>query len=96
MTEQRIMVDAIGKTYTRLDYNRAVRVLKLGKKQLQPDGENCSICGDNGHQAFECHLNPLVAMDLMDKFRCYHCGLWFSEEEAENHFKQSENSDDKT
>lgn len=89
-----VKVDAIGKTYTRLDYNRAIRILKIGKKQLQPDGENCSICGDNGHQAFECHFNPLVALDLMDKYRCFHCGLWFSAEEAEEHFGHSKEKAD--
>lgn len=90
----RIKVDAIGKTFTRLDYKRAIRVLELGKKQLQPDGKNCIICGDNDHQAFECHHNPLVAMDLIDKYRCFHCGKWFSAEEAEGHFKQSQKGTD--
>lgn len=26
--------------------------------QTQPDGNNCEICGDNDHQAFECRHNP--------------------------------------
>lgn len=25
--------------------------------QTKPDGKNCTICGDNDHQAFECRFN---------------------------------------
>lgn len=25
--------------------------------QIIPDGENCTICSDNDHQAFECRFN---------------------------------------
>lgn len=25
--------------------------------QTLPDGDNCAICGDTDHQAFECHFN---------------------------------------
>lgn len=44
-----------------VDYTRAIILLKRGITQLQPDGKPCAICGDNGHQAFECHHNPLTA-----------------------------------
>lgn len=30
-------------------------LLERVKAQLRPDGENCLICGDIGHQLFECH-----------------------------------------
>lgn len=45
--------------YTKNDYEKAIEALKLGMTQLEPDGNCCSICGDNGHQAWECHHNPL-------------------------------------
>lgn len=28
--------------------------------QMKPDGNNCAVCGDIGHQAFECRFNPFV------------------------------------
>lgn len=28
--------------------------------QIEPDGNNCAICGDIDHQAFECHFNAFV------------------------------------
>lgn len=28
--------------------------------QTAPDGENCAICDDTDHQAFECHFNAFV------------------------------------
>jgi hypothetical protein len=45
--------------FTCADYNKAIAVLKLAKKQLKPDGKNCILCGDTDHQAFECRENPL-------------------------------------
>lgn len=47
--------------YTLAQYEKAIEALKLGMTQLVPDGYNCSICGDGGHQAMECGRNPLVA-----------------------------------
>lgn len=47
--------------FTAEDYDEAIRRLHEGKKQLEPDGNCCSICGD-GCAAFECRFNPLVAM----------------------------------
>ena len=50
--------------FTEKQYDEAIENLKLAKQQIAPDGENCSVCGDSGHQAFECGHNPLLAMVL--------------------------------
>ena len=50
--------------FTVEQYDRAIEALQEGKTQLEPDGDNCHICGDSGHQAMECGHNPLVAMDM--------------------------------
>lgn len=50
--------------YTIEQYDTAIASLELGKLQLEPDGQNCAICGDSGHQAFECGWNPLVAVAI--------------------------------
>ncbi len=50
--------------FTTEQYNKAIEALQLGRQQLEPDGKNCTICGDSGHQAFECGFNPLFAMIL--------------------------------
>lgn len=42
------------------EYDEAIRDLQDAKAQLQPDGNNCAVCHDSGHQAWECHHNPLV------------------------------------
>ena len=55
----RIKVDATTDTFTREQYEKAIENLQLGMTQLEPDGNNCAICGDTGHQAWECHHNPL-------------------------------------
>ncbi len=28
--------------------------------QTKPDGLSCAICGDNGHQGFECQWNGML------------------------------------
>ena len=76
--------------FTENDYNKTIITINLAKKQLAPDGNDCSICGDNDHQAFECHFNPLVAMQLRNKYRCYHCGGIFEGDAAKEHFGRSE------
>lgn len=73
------------------DYLAALGALQEGMKQLKPDGCDCSICGDSGHQAWECHHNPLVKMARADKadseWRCYNCGEIFTDEAtAHMHF----------
>jgi hypothetical protein len=50
--------------FTAEQYDRAIEALAEAKKQLEPDGNCCSVCGDSGHQAFECGHNPLVAVAL--------------------------------
>ena len=77
--------------YKILDYIEAIKALRKGMLQLEPDGKNCSICGDNDHQAFECHLNPLVAMEKADGYRCFHCGELFFGDAAREHFGKDEN-----
>lgn len=35
--------------------------------QVRPDGDNCAICGDIDHQAFECRFNPFVRLHKLIK-----------------------------
>jgi hypothetical protein len=48
--------------FTKRQYEHAIRALQDGMKQLEPDGNECSVCGDSDHQAWQCHHNPLRAM----------------------------------
>ncbi len=50
--------------FTAAQYDEAIKSLTDGKRQLEPDGDPCAVCGDGGHQAMECGFNPLVAMLL--------------------------------
>ena len=67
------------------DYKNAIRKLCDGLTQLEPDGENCAICGDCGHQAMECPHNPLVQM-ARPEYKCFHCGEELNGKAAEEHF----------
>ena len=49
--------------FTLQDYQTAIESLRLGITQLEPDGNECAICGDGGHQAMECGRNPLLAQE---------------------------------
>ncbi len=40
-------------------HEKRIKVFNLAKTQLEPDGNCCAVCGDNDHQAWECHHNPL-------------------------------------
>ena len=68
------------------EYSEAMQMLMAGWGQLRPDGNNCAICGDSGHQAWECHQNPLVIIRRVkaaeSKWRCFHCGEVFDDSEA--------------
>jgi hypothetical protein len=73
------------------EYSDALQKLIAGLSQLKPDGNDCAICGDSGHQAWECHHNPLVIMQRVEvaesKWRCYHCNEVFEDsEKARQHF----------
>lgn len=48
--------------FTKDMYEQAIKDLQDGMTQLAPDGHCCAICGDSGHQAWECGSNPLYAM----------------------------------
>lgn len=73
--------------FTKKDYENAIQRLKDGMSQLEADGNCCAICGDNGHQAMECHHNPLVLEKVAQGWRCFHCGLvFYTEEGASLHF----------
>jgi hypothetical protein len=50
--------------FTAAQYDEAIRNLQDARKQLEPDGDCCSVCGDDGHMAFGCGHNPLVAVAL--------------------------------
>lgn len=50
--------------FTLRQYETAIAALVEAKKQLEPDGNCCSVCGDGGHMSFECGHNPLVAVAL--------------------------------
>jgi hypothetical protein len=71
---------------TLADYNEAIEALQDAKQQMEPDGENCRVCGDSGHQAWQCHHNPLVmarrAAKSQTEWRCFHCGDVFTDEQA--------------
>ena len=41
-------------------YAIAIQYLEAARLQLEPDGGECTVCGGNDHQAFECEFNPLV------------------------------------
>jgi hypothetical protein len=73
------------------EYREAIDALELAMTQLQPDGRCCVVCGDTGHQAWECHHNPLVMANrgykLEYQWRCFHCNLVFIDaKKAEEHF----------
>ena len=69
------------------DYKKLIYTIKKAMEQLEPDGNCCSICGDNDHQAWECHHNPISIEYKSQYFKCFHCGLTFTtEESAKEHF----------
>lgn len=73
------------------EYGAAIDALKLASTQLEPDGNPCAVCGDSGHQSWECHHNPLVLAKRVEvaegRWRCYHCNEVFDDpEEARKHF----------
>jgi hypothetical protein len=76
----------------KIHYVDAIRKLIAGMTQLSPDGNCCTICGDNDHQAWECHHNPLNINYLGRlHWRCFHCNAIFTNEQAaEEHFGKRE------
>lgn len=73
------------------EYREAIEALKLAMTQLAPDGNNCIICGDNDHQAWECIHNPLVMANrgykLENQWRCFHCNrIFIDADKAREHF----------
>jgi hypothetical protein len=85
------------KLFTKEDYDKALDNLLLGSTQLKPDGNNCAICGDSGHQAWECHHNPLVLSNRLEQaectWRCFFCNEIFTDhEEARKHFGNTSKS----
>ena len=76
-------------------YIKAIENLELGLTQLEPNGNCCHICGDNGHMAWECHHNPLsIAYPIFGEggyWKCYHCNEIFTDfEQAGEHFGDRE------
>ncbi len=73
-------------------YKDAIQRLRDGMSQKSPDGDNCHVCHDSGHQAWECHHNPLFMEQLAWKiygefWKCFHCGEVFTDEiKAKEHF----------
>lgn len=53
--------------FTADQYDQAIENLMFAKAQLEPDSNNCSICDDSGHMAYECGHNPLVAVAVCDQ-----------------------------
>lgn len=78
---------------TKEDYQKAIVSLKSAMTQIDPDGNNCAVCGDNDHQAWECHHNPLSRNYLYrEHWRCYHCNeVFYDPKEAELHFGWKDN-----
>lgn len=52
--------------FTLGQYNHAIANLEDAAKQLAPDGSGCVVCGDSGHQAWECGHNPLLAVAICE------------------------------
>lgn len=83
-----------GKPWGRIaarDYDDAIQELIAAKTQLGPDGDNCHVCHDSGHQAWECHHNPLAmareAASMRHQWKCFHCGDVFTDTKlAAEHF----------
>lgn len=76
---------------TKDEYEKAIETIKLAMTQLEPDGRSCVICEDIGHQAWECHFNPMVNhiryWDALNMWQCYHCGeIFVSDDQAAEHF----------
>jgi hypothetical protein len=76
---------------TPADYDEAIRLLQDARSQIEPNGYFCAVCSDSGHQAWECHHNPLVmarrAVQKQCTWRCFHCGeAFFDYASAEEHF----------
>lgn len=104
MSEQNVGVDAyLGSVVRRggsgritaEEYDEAIRDLQAARTQLQPDGNCCAVCEDTGHQAWECHHNPLVmarrGVKAEMEWRCFHCGVvCHTEKAAIEHFGRSE------
>jgi len=81
---------------TAADYDEAIQALKDAKTQSDHPSDGCTVCGDSGHQANQCHHNPLLmarrAVMASNVWRCYHCNAVFTNHaEAETHFGKSEN-----
>jgi len=83
------------KLFKKCDYESAIVQIKACMEQLEPNGKNCSLCGDNDHQAFECTHNPLVALERIHEYKCFFCGNYFSGKDAEDHFGLTENDNPK-
>lgn len=47
--------------FTVEQYQKAKQNIDDALTQLEPNGNGCHVCGDSGHQAFECGSNPLLA-----------------------------------
>ena len=81
---------------TARDYEEAIQAVRDAATQLEPDGRNCVICHDSGHQTWECHHSPLVlarqfAAITSGMWVCFHCGVRFTDEAtAREHFGASE------
>ena len=76
---------------TLADYDEAIALLQDAKGQLQPNADNCHVCGDSMCWAGTCHHNPLVrareALAKQYRWRCFHCNEMFDDfESAEAHF----------
>lgn len=83
---------------TAAEYDEAIAELECARSQLAPDGHNCAVCGDSGHQAFECHHNPLVVARrwtaATSVWRCYHCDFTArNEDQAKAHFGATNTGD---
>lgn len=80
-----------GEQITLQDYIEASSAIRDAAMQLEPDGNCCRVCGDSGHQAWECHHNPLVmarrGAQKEQEWRCFHCGAVFTNPaDASEHF----------
>lgn len=77
------------------DYQEAIDALRDAQRQPECISNCCSVCGDTGHSAHQCHHNPLVmarrSVFQTRVWRCFHCDEVFTNPlKAKEHFGEFE------
>ena len=79
------------------DYDEAIEALKNARDQIASGDyrHGCAVCSDSGHDAKQCHHNPLILARqwaaATNVWQCWHCGFIATNEvEARGHFGPNE------